>query len=149
MSPLTASLENESRYNLIGLDTIKAYTSNLYELDYIPVFNVFDRFVEYDEHVIKDCTMYFTRLEDNMETRIFVGANYAVVYGQHLKQCGITFTIISYRRPSNLIESNSKGIVDYLYSSGLDEKHLKNIINFFDWKVWEYTKCQKYCKTLP
>ena len=33
-------------------------------------------------------------------------------------------------RPSNLIESNSKGIIDYLYSSGLDEQHLKNIINF-------------------
>ena len=130
VSPLMASLELESRNNLIGIDTIKAYTSNLHELDYIPVFNVFDRFVECDEHVIEDYTMYHTKLEDNMETRIFVGVNYAVVYGQHLKQCGITFTIISYHRTSNLIESISKGIIYYLYSSGLDEKHLKTIINF-------------------
>ena len=63
---------------------------------------------------------YLTKLEDSMETRIFVGANYAVVYGQHLKQCDINFTIVSYLRPSNLIESNSKGIIDYLYSSGFD-----------------------------
>ena len=85
VSPLTASLELESRNNLIGIGTIKAYTSNLHELDYIPVFNVFDRFVEFDEQEIEDYTMYLTRFEDTTETRISV-ANFAVVYGQHLKQ---------------------------------------------------------------
>ena len=32
-------------------------------------------------------------------------------------------------KPSNLIESNSKGIIDELYSSDLEDDHKKNIIN--------------------
>ena len=127
--PLTAQLEYNHDKKLIGIDRRRAYTSNLYELDNIPVFNVFDKFLEYDQHDISDYTIYLAKFQDCIETQIFVGANYAIVYGQHLKKCELSFTIIKYLKPSNLIESNSRGIIDELYSSELDDDHKKNIVN--------------------
>ena len=127
--PLTGQLENDLGEKFIGLDRRRAYTANLYHLNFIPVFNVFDTFIDYDQHEIEDFTIYLATFQDNIETLIFVGATYAIVYGQHLKQCQIKYTIIKYLKPSNLIESNSKGIIDDLYLSNLDDSHKKNIAN--------------------
>ena len=41
-------------YNDIDLN--KAYTSNLYDMDMIPVFTRFDLFLNYDGHKIEDYT---------------------------------------------------------------------------------------------
>ena len=129
VNPLTGYFESLTPIDLIGLDERKAYTANLYVMKFIPVFHVFDKFLDYDQHDIDDYTIYQTKFTDSLESRIFVGASIANIYGIHLKQCDIPFTILKYLRPSNLIESNSTGIIDELYSSTLEEKHKKNIIN--------------------
>ena len=50
-------------------------------MKYIPVFNVFDNFLEYDEHEIEDYTKYQASFIEYIETAIFVGANIAIVSG--------------------------------------------------------------------
>ena len=42
-------------YNTVDIN--KAYTSNLNEVSYFPVFNVFDIFLKYDGHKIEDCVI--------------------------------------------------------------------------------------------
>ena len=99
-------------------------------MDMIAVFNVFDKYIPYDNHIIEDYTFYLVEfLNCDMEVKIFVGQKIANIHGYVLKQCELEYKIIMYLRPSSLIESNSKGKINELYDSNLNEKHKKNIIN--------------------
>ena len=47
------------------VDNNKAYTSNLYEMEYLPVYNIFDDYLPYDGHEIEDYSNYVCELEEN------------------------------------------------------------------------------------
>ena len=49
-------------YNAIDFN--KAYTSNVYDMEMIPVFTRFDLFLNYDGHKIEDYTQYYIYCEE-------------------------------------------------------------------------------------
>ena len=68
------------------VDYNKAYTSNLMDMDYIPVFNVFDVFLQYDNE-IENYTQYIVQCNDNNdETAILFGAKISRCYGYKLNK---------------------------------------------------------------
>ena len=75
-------------------------------------FPVFDNYQIYDDHKLEDYTKYFIQASCNIESSILFGATYSINYGYILKKLDYNmFKILYYRRPSNLIESNSLGII--------------------------------------
>ena len=130
ISPLTCQLEYTEDKNLLSIDHNKAYTSNLNDLQHIPVFNVFDKFIDYDGHEIENETYYFVETDDNVETKILLGKKLSIVFGFIIKQSGINFNIYKFCRPSTIIESNSRGKINELYQNNLNGTYNKNIINF-------------------
>ena len=67
---------------MVALDLNKAYTSNLMDMKKFPVFNSFDKYMEYDNHDIEDYTMYYvqaTRQDDG--SAILFGSLYSRAYG--------------------------------------------------------------------
>ena len=72
MAPLSGFFDGcdmNCSYNTIDIN--KAYTSNLMDIEYFPVFSVFDIFLKYDEHKIEDYTQYIVECKDkNAETSI-------------------------------------------------------------------------------
>ena len=101
-----------------SVDFNKAYTSNLIDIEYFPVFNVFDVFLKYDNHEIEDYTQYIIECSDNIQTIILFGMKIARTYGYGLKRIhGIEYKILYYRRPSILKKSNSREHVMKLYNT--------------------------------
>ena len=81
IGPMTATFE-QSNKNLKSIDFNKAYTSCLYDMEYIPVFNVFDEFIDYDQHVIEDYTYYLTEFNNNdIDTKNLIGKKHALFLG--------------------------------------------------------------------
>ena len=130
VNPLTATFEHTEKC-LLSIDHNRAYTSNLYDMDYIPVFNEFDNFVEYDEHPLENYTYYLVDLHEcvGMELRILTSKSVSLFPGCILKNCGLKFKVLLYLRPSILHESNSKGKIAELYETELSEFDKKNIVN--------------------
>ena len=121
-------------YNAV--DRNKSYTSLLLEMKYFPVFNEFDNYQIYDDHKLEDYTKYFIQASSNIESSILFDAEYSINYGYILKKLDYNmFKILYYRRPSNLIESNSLGIIQNLWNTPLsnelqrDKENKKYIAN--------------------
>ena len=49
---MTATFKS-TKENLISIDENKAYTNGLLAMNTIPIFNVFDNFLDYDGHKIE------------------------------------------------------------------------------------------------
>ena len=139
VNPLTATFEHTEKC-LLSIDRNKAYTSNLYDMDYVPVFNEFDNFVEYDEHPVEDYTYYLVELDecDGMELRILTSKSVSLFPGCILKNCGLKFKVMLYLRPSILHESNTKEKNAEMYESPLSESDKKNMVNIVIGK-WQRT----------
>ena len=117
---------------MVALDINKAYTSNLMDMDRFPCFNAFDRYQDYDNHTIEDYTMYYIRSTRNdNSTAVLFGARYSRAYGYKLNRIDRTlFEILSFKRPSNLIDTNSKSKIKRLYDNDmLSSTSKKQIIN--------------------
>ena len=129
VNPLTATFEH-SNQNLVSIDRNKAYTSNLYDMDYIPIFTEFDNFIEYDCHPLEDYTYYLVEFEEeNTEVRILTSKRVSVFPGYVLKRCNLKFKTLLFLRPSTLHESNTKGKISELYEANLSDSDKKNIVN--------------------
>ena len=133
LGPLCGSFkgcEFNKTYNSIDIN--KAYTSNLKNIEYFPVFNSFDIFLNYDNHNIEDYTQYIIEcLDDNtQETSILFRSKFSRCYGFKLNRIqSIKYKILYYRRPSKLIKSNSNKYISDLYNSTLSKDEKKFIIN--------------------
>ena len=130
MSPLSGYFDycnTDSTYNTVDLN--KAYTSNLIDIQYFPVFSVFDIFLPYDEHQIEDYTQYIVQCEDiNNENAILFKKKYSRCYGYKLNRIkNINYTVLYYRRPSKLATANSQKYIDNLYKSKISDDEAEDI----------------------
>ena len=137
ISPITGKFEHSSMVGLSNsIDFNKAYTSNLMDIEYFPVFNVFDVWLTYDNHEIEEYTQYIIECSDNIDTLILFGMKIARTYGYNIKRIyGIEYKILCYRRPSILKKCNGRERVTKLYNTTIstdsqeDIKLKKFIIN--------------------
>ena len=116
-------------YNTIGIN--KAYTSNLMDIQFFPVFSIFDIFLKYDGHKIEDYTQYIIECKDiNSETSILFRKKYSRCYGYKLNRISnFNYNVLYYRRPSKLNKSYSNGHINDLYDTELCIEKKKIIAN--------------------
>ena len=63
-----------------AIDINKAYTSNLLDIEFSPVFSVLDAFLDYDNHPVEDYTQYIiVSNESNTEASILIKKNITVL----------------------------------------------------------------------
>ena len=131
LTPLCCSFKWTDE-SLIALDMNKAYTSNLRNMFKFASFNAFDKYQDYDDHSIEDNTMYYVRaLKDDNESSILFASRFSRAYGFKLNRIDRNmFEIISFKRPSNLTDTNSKERISELYADKtLSQDAKKQIIN--------------------
>ncbi len=117
---------------LISLDMNKAYTSNLKEMVKFQSFNSFDKYQDYDQHPIEDYTMYYVKAtRTDEESSILFASRFSRAYVYKLNRVRKElFEIISFKRPSNLTDTNSKQRIQELYKDKtLTTDAKKQIIN--------------------
>lgn len=139
MCPMTGYFDNDDicndKYN--GLDSRKAYTSDLYDMEYYPVYSYFDVWKVYDDHKIEDYNQYIIRCDDKtLLSNIVFPFTYTRCTGYLLNRIEkLKYQILYFKRPSKLIESNAKQIINELYDIKFDdnekcnEKCKKDIVN--------------------
>lgn len=115
-----------SKNNIAYFDFTKAYTSNLMDLEYLPVINFAERFRNYDNHEIQD---YNTYLIEILSKDDIFNTNYTNIYGFNLKKLKLKYKIIKYLEPSYLNKNNCKALIKELYESELDIQYKKFIMN--------------------
>ena len=130
MAPLSGYFDGcdmKMSYNTIDIN--KAYTSNLKDIRYFPVFSVFDIFLKYDGHAIEDYTQYIVQCNDvNNETSVLFRKKYSRCYGYKLNRISnIKYTVLYYRRPSKLNETNSKQHIEDLFNSKISDDPQEDI----------------------
>jgi len=106
------------------LDFNKFYTSILNSLEYLPVINRFDNFVDYKNEIIEDYNLYFVLNED-----LDYPVNpYSLCFGMNIKDVDVK--IISFLKPSKLKKNCGMDIIKDLYNDEtLSPTMRKNIIN--------------------
>ena len=62
VGPKSGYFGEHTNQPLMGIDSRKAYTSDLTDIEYFPVFNHFDTWQEYDGHKIDDCSQYIIKV---------------------------------------------------------------------------------------
>jgi hypothetical protein len=116
-------------YNAIDMN--KAYTDNLMQMEFVPVYNIFDVWTQYDNHTIEDYTQYLVLCkDDSTESKIMFDRRYNRVYGMVLKQIqNVKYKVLYHWRPSKLVPFNGKQIVDTLYDHDIENSMKKFIVN--------------------
>ena len=118
--------------NMVALDMNKAYCSNLMDMKKFPVFNSFDKYQKYDNHKIEDYTMYYIRATNKTTaSAILFQSEYSRAYGYKLNRINKDlFEILSFKRPSNLIDTHSEKKIKEIYENkDLSKTSKKQIIN--------------------
>ena len=114
---------------LMGVDSRKAYTSDFMNLEYYPVFNYFDTWQEYDNHKIEDYTQYIVKVDSQSANPILFSGTYSRCYGYKLNRINEKYIVMYFKKPSNLIKSNSNSLVKNVYNSKLSIDLKKFIVN--------------------
>lgn len=139
MMPMTGYFDDDDicndKYN--GLDSRKAYTSDLYDLEYYPIYGYFDIWKVYNDEKIEDYNQYIVRCDENtILSKILFPFTYSRCTGYKLNRIkNIDYQILYFKKPSKLVKSNSKEIIDevYQYKFSDDEKEnskcRKDIVN--------------------
>ena len=138
LSPLSGYFndnENES-FNLeyFGIDTIKAYTSCLKDMQYFNVFNLFDKWLPYNNEQIEEYSQYIIELDDDLERmdiKIAFTQKVSRCYGYKLKRIrDIRYKIHFVRNSSKLNKTNSHDYLMKLYNNpNISIQNKKFIIN--------------------
>ena len=111
---------------VIENDFNKYYTSIYNDLEYLPVVNAFDKFVNYDNHEIEKYTLYYVGKTNGLYE--YPINDFSLCFGINLKE--VQCNIISYLRPSKLVKNNASDIINDIYNDGTLTKTMrKNIIN--------------------
>ncbi len=134
---------------LIALDMNKAYTSNLKDMVKFPSFNSFDKYQDDDQHPIEDYTMYYVKAtRTNEQSSILFASRFSRAYGYKLNRISKDlFEVISFKRPSNLLDTNSSQRIKELYDNPtltMDAK--KQIINVLVGMLEKKSNNQSSCK---
>ena len=129
MIPMTGKFyeKTELKREYYGLDANLAYTSDFCDIEYYPVFNYFDIFQKYDGHKIEDYTQYIVKCESYAKEDVILFPNvYNRCWGLKLNKIfDVEYEILAFCRPSKLNESNSKELINNLWSKTLDPNNAK------------------------
>ena len=129
MGPKSGYFTEHVSQPLMGIDSRKAYTSDFMSIEYFPVFNHFDIWQEYDNHKIEDYTQYIVKVDPQYANPILFSGTYSRCYGYKLNRINENFMVMYYRRPSNLVLSNSRSLVKNVFNSKLPMDLKKFIVN--------------------
>ena len=136
--PLVQAFKNDIPKTYYMMDYNKAYTSNLLDMKFIPVFNIFDNFTPCtndEKKKIRDYSFYYIRnIKDRDIPDTFIACNKEcdVVTGYLLNRIPKLLekvNILAVAHPHRLIENNCKSVIEEIYASNLDIKHKKFIVN--------------------
>ena len=98
------------------------------DVKFYPVFNNFDIWQKYDGHKIDDYNQYIVQVDKVANPLLFSGV-YSRVYGYKLNGIKEKCNVLYYKKPSNLVMSNSKDLAGNLYESELPSDLKKFIVN--------------------
>ena len=119
MGPKSGYFTEHVSQPLMGIDSRKAYTSDFMSIEYFPVFNYFDIWQEYDNHKIEDYTQYIVKVDPQFANPILFSGTYSRCYGYKLNRINEKFTVMYYKKPSNLVLSKSRSLVKNVFNSKL------------------------------
>ena len=129
MGPKSGYFTKHVSHPLMGIDARKAYTSDFMSIEYFPVFNYFDIWREYDNHKIDDYTQYIVKVDPEYANPILFSGTYSRCYGYKLNRINEKFIVMYYKKPSNLVLSNSRSLVKNVFDSNLPMDLKKFIVN--------------------
>ena len=129
MGPKSGYFTEHVSKPLIGIDSRKAYTSDFMSIEYYPVFNHFDIWNIYDNHKIDDYTQYIVKVDPEYANPILFSGTYSRCYGYILNRINEKFIVMYYKKPSNLVLSNSRSLVENVFNSKLPIDLKKFIVN--------------------
>ena len=127
IGPKSGYFGEHTKKSLMGIDSRKAYTSDFMDIEYYPVLNYFDIWQEYDNHKIDDYSQYIVKVDLNSTNPILFSGTYSRCYGYKLNRINEKYDVLYFKKPSNLILSNSKSLVNNVFKSKLST-HLKKFI---------------------
>ena len=128
IGPKSGYFGEHTRESLMGIDSRKAYTSDFMDIEYYPVFNHFDIWQEYDGHKIEDYSQYIVKVDPQSNPILFSGT-FSRCYGYKLNRIKEKYIGMYFKKPSNLILSNSKSLVKNVFNSKLSIDLKKFIVN--------------------
>lgn len=114
-----------------GLDTRKAYTSDFMDIEMYPVYNYFDVWQTYDNHKIEDFNQYIVECNSELPEHLILFP-YCITRVNGYKLNRIEFNdykILAYKRPSKLIPSNSKALINELWETKISENEHEDSVN--------------------
>ena len=131
MNPMCGHFSNDDVCNILynGIDSRKAYTSDFMDIEYYPVYNYFDIWQLYDNHKVEDYNQYLVRCDDKKAySEVLFPYTISRVTGYLLNRISdVKYTIISFKRPSKLVVSNSKQLIKNLYDSKISANPFEDI----------------------
>jgi len=131
IAPMCGHFSNDDVCNIVynGIDSRKAYTSDFMDIEYYPVYNYFDVWQLYDNHKIEDYNQYLVRCNDKkLYTEVIFPNTISRVTGYLLNRIeNVEYTIISFKRPSKLIVSNSKYLIKKLYDTEISSNPFEDV----------------------
>ena len=129
IGPKSGYFTENITHPLMGIDSRKAYTSDFMNIEYFPVFNHFDIWQEYDNHKIEDYSQYIVKVDPQSANPILFSGTYSRCYGYKLNRIDEKFKVMYYKKPSNLVLSNSQSLVKNVFNSKLPIDLKKFIVN--------------------
>ena len=115
-----------------GLDDVKAYSSRLNEITYIPIIPIYNNYVQFDGS-IKDYYFYIIKRNDSditiKKTIMFNGCNITRVYGIFLKLINPKFYVIIAQLETYTIKRDFKKEIQNICNFDIDISYKKDIIN--------------------
>ena len=109
-------------------DVRRHYTWSICQVNKIPVFIWTDDFKKYDGHPLEDYTLYMVHNTfDDVEHWMIADREYSPVSGYVLSRCGLDFPILSFCRPSSVVDNPFIPLTKELYKSDA-EKDTKKFV---------------------
>lgn len=127
-TPMKTAFMDKNPIKADCYDIVKAFTSNLLDMDKIPVFNYYDGFKNYDNTPVQDYSLYLVEKTGHGD-HIYLDSRFNLVSGLTLNKLKVDVKIIAYCRPSKLVMNSSKLLINQLYSSDLEVEHKKFLMN--------------------
>lgn len=131
MKPMTGYFDNDTICNELytGVDTRKAYTGDFMDIEMFPVYGYFDIWKPYDNHKIEDYNQYLVLSKSSKpEHLILFPESVSRVTGYKLNRIEFKdYTILHYKRPSKLVQSNSKELINKLWATKISQDSREDI----------------------
>ena len=111
------------------VDTVRAYTTNLMQLEKIPVFTELDEVIPYDGS-LEDYTFYIVKRPKNpsIEEWLIANREYNLVSGLVLKASKLSFKIVGMCRPSSVEPNTVRHTVKRLFNENAPDLKAINIV---------------------